>query len=274
MSKLPDAIGRVYSGMTVLERRGHDGRRFRRYLVRCHCGRECELSMSGLRQGRAKSCGCIGEARAAARDISGKRFGRLVAIRRTKASRDRHWLARCDCGAEVSVAYYALKTGSTRSCGCAGPSVSTKHGHLKGGKRSPEYVSWKAMINRCSDPTQSNWKNYGGRGIRVCSRWRGSFVNFLADMGPRPPGKELDRIDNDGDYEPGNVRWATRKENMRNRRSTRVLEFRGQRRTLAECAELSGVSRWLMYDRLRRGWSAERAVSQPPHVPGRPKSTA
>lgn len=127
------------------------------------------------------------------------------------------------------------------------------------------------MINRCSDTDDAHRENYAARGIRVCPRWR-SFASFLADMGHRPPGKELDRIDNDGNYEPGNVRWATRKENLRNRRSTRLVEFRGQLRTLAECSELSGVSRWLMYDRLRRGWSAERAVSEPPHAAGRPKS--
>ena len=129
-----------------------------------------------------------------------------------------------------------------------------------GMKNTREYKSWTHMIGRCCNPTDRAYRHYGGRGIRVCDRWRASFEAFYADMGPKPPGLTLERIDVNGHYEPANCKWASVTAQARNRRSSRVVTYRGERMCLAEACDRAGLPYNRVQRRLELGWSEERAL--------------
>lgn len=177
-------------------------------------------------------------------EFTGVRFGRLVAMSRTELpSRRSAWLCVCDCGAEKIVSQINLRTGKTSSCGCliAEKLSAGLAGKKHGLSRTPEHKAWTSLRERCSNPSLKSYHRYGGRGISVCARWD-EFQNFLEDMGPRPsPYHSIDRIDVNGNYEPGNCRWATSSTQGNNRENNRHIEVNGVTMTHVDAASLLGV---------------------------------
>ncbi len=187
------------------------------------------------------------------RDISGVRFGRWTAVRKSARKR---WECVCDCGVVRDVLKTSLTHGRSVSCGCAQlegfVARNRRHGETSRVHKSPEWVCWCAIRTRCGRPSAVNYHLYGGRGIRVCERWM-SFDNFLADMGRKPtPRHSIDRINNNGHYEPGNCRWATRSEQGRNRRDNFFITPGGTTRTLSEGAKALGIDRSSLSRRVAR----------------------
>jgi hypothetical protein len=136
-----------------------------------------------------------------------------------------------------------------------------------GMRNSPEYAAWRAMLVRCHTPTAQAYHNYGARGVHVCDRWRHSFENFYADMGPRPsPDHSIDRINNEAGYSPDNCRWATLQQQAVNKRTNVYLEYDGHRLTVAEWSRRVGIAKWCIRARLRAGWTVVDALTRPPRV--------
>lgn len=202
------------------------------------------------------------------KDISGQRFGRWTVVRYAGKSdrRKTMWMCRCECGEERIVFSESLRRGTSLSCGCLHREIASGSHRTHGLSRNPVYQVWASMIKRCTNPNSKYYSYYGGRGIIVCERWRKSFSDFFDDMGPRPsPKHSIDRINNDGNYEPENCRWATRREQSLNKRNNRLLECRGQKRTLFEWAEIAGINPMTISCRLKHDWSTEAAIFTPPN---------
>lgn len=203
-------------------------------------------------------------------DYTGRRFTHLVSEGRSdRTDRDGYRAfetVRCCCGKVKSVSIYSLLDGNVRSCGCKRIEMlstsKTIHGHCMNGA-SPTYRAYSAAISRCTHPKNKRWARYGGRGIEMCDRWMESFSNFLEDMGERPGlGYQLDREENDGNYEPGNCRWVKRRLNMNNTSQCRFIKAFGLEMTVAQWSRQSGINTETIRGRLSRGWTAEDAVSR------------
>jgi len=259
------------------------------WLFRCDCGKELEVRIDMVKSGNTRSCGCIrtvvargliptrhGHTLKAATDLTGRRFGRLTVSAEADKRlgiKHRRWSCLCDCGKSVTIEQRSLIIGKAQSCGCIQREKAAEQAALMGAGNathgmtdSPEWLAWKNMIARCTDPGQKSYPHYGGRGIAVCDRWLGEdgFVNFYVDLGARPsPGHSLGRIDNDGNYCPENCRWETIHQQARNRSNNRTITLDGATKTMSEWAEDVGLTHCSLHNRLKYGWPVELALTTP-----------
>ena len=218
-----------------------------------------------------------GDGRKPFRDLTGVRVGRLVVVRYLRAVPTGHrginrhrWECACDCGQICERSSDGIMNGSARSCGCLKSEMLSERQKGKpvifshGLSYTNEYRILEKIIRRCTNASDPGYPLYGGRGIVVCERWRQSVENFVADMGLRPSkNHSVDRINNDGNYEPGNCRWATRSEQQRNTRSNVRVTINGVTKCVAEWADEFGACRQVAYVRIKRGWDHQRAVTTP-----------
>ena len=206
-------------------------------------------------------------------DLAGKRFGRwgVVAVAE-KHSGHTYWLCLCDCGTVKEVYARSLTLGKSVSCGCHRDEETSrrnfKHGVTTGchtNQPPRTYNCWRNMKARCQNPKNHKYPVYGGRGITVCARWN-TFANFYADMGQCPDGMSIDRIDNNGNYEPANCRWATVEQQMSNQNTNTMLTHNGETKTVSQWARELGMHRTTILQRIyRSGWSVDKALTEPVH---------
>ena len=206
-------------------------------------------------------------------DLSGQRFGRLIVIGRDESRSGKvFWRCECDCGKIITVQANNLRSGNTTSCGCLRAenmrTISKKHGK----SHTRIHRIWLGMRERCECTEHKHYKDYGRRGITVCSEWKNSFENFYAwamASGYNPEAKRgectLDRIDSNGNYCPENCRWATAKEQANNTRRNHWITFEGETHTITEWSEITGIAKSTLINRILLGWSIERALTEPAH---------
>lgn len=254
MPKIVNIAGKVFGKLKVIARNPENNKWGQsRWDCQCDCGNVSTKDYNHLVSGRTKSCGLCPTATV---DIAGNRYGKLIVkclhSERTDDGRVR-WVCACDCGGEKITRGDHLKDGLVTSCGC----VLEYHGM----SHSLEYKVWDAMRQRCSNPKNSHYDNYGGRGITVCDEWMQSFEAFYRDMGPRPsPRHTIDREDNDGNYEPGNCRWITQKEQTNNTRRNLNFTYKGETKTLKEWSETLGFNYHNVKYRIHNGMLFEVAI--------------
>ena len=203
--------------------------------------------------------------RSSLKAIEGERFNKLTYIKPAGTIKNKtFWEMKCECGSAFRARAIDVKNGHTRSCGCLHREMlikrNTKHGNSLRKRQTSTYISWKAMLHRCYNRKNPGYNNYGGRGIVVCERWK-SFINFFSDMGERPTGMSLDRIDNNKIYMPGNCRWATAREQCENTRVACRVNILGDVYTNRQLAEIIGISQSGMLRRIKSNKSVGEILS-------------
>lgn len=242
------------------------------WLCRCECGTVQRCMASNLARGLTKGCRKHRNRQwyRTTRNLAGERVGRWTVLREDcgRTQRCRRWFCKCECGTIRSVTAYHLLNGSSLSCGCLNREVTSTRVRAHGLSHTPEYQAWSLMVRRCTDTKDRAFKNYGGRGIKVCERWLGrdGFTAFLADIGAKPtPDHSLDRRNPNGDYDPANCRWATRAEQSRNKRNNVLITHNGQTKCITDWSQETGLRVGTIRVRLQSGWSPEEALTAPVH---------
>lgn len=263
--KLIDRTGQKFGRLTVLKRVQNIGKETG-WLCRCECGVEVTAQANNLKSGNTTSCGCRQDEARKERliDLTGEVFGWLtVTGPAPKRGKQTVWRCRCECGNVKDINAASLRGGQTKSCGCKVAELVSK-ARRKPNRRSRTYSIWINIKSRCRNPNVPAYPNYGGRGIDICDEWAESFDAFFEAVGePTSPNHEIDRIDNNAGYRPGNVRWTTRRVNANNKRTTVRVTYNGTTKTISEWSAIYGIPAFNIRTRLKLGWPMEKALTTP-----------
>lgn len=276
MSERKELIGERFGRLEVIEisnKRDLSGNIY--WKCRCDCGNIVIVQGRNLRNGRTKSCGCYKKdlwdehTKETFKDMMGERYGCLTVIGRGEdyiSKNNKHtptWICKCDCGKTTRTTRTNLINGKTKYCGCKSPRFEEKHGK----SRTRIYRIWASMKERCENENHIHYSNYGKRGITVCDEWKNDFQAFYdwAMASGYKDNLTLDRKDNGKGYSPDNCRWATQKEQGRNRRDNHFLTFNGETHVISEWAEITGINRETLFGRIRAGWKTEDILTIPPY---------
>lgn len=266
-------VGKRFGKLVVIEMEPYKKGRNKVWKCKCDCGNYASVIGYSLRNGSTKSCGCI-----RINDLSGNRYGRLTVLslsERRKRNNGQYRLfykCLCDCG-EITIARSdRLKDGTTKSCGCLSIEKNKKRFFKHGMSKTYLYKTWLSMINRCRNENCSVYKYYGGRGIAVCDEWKTNYLAFYEwaiangyNDDKNESGKRIltiDRIDNDKGYSPDNCRWITFKEQQRNRRNNRYVDYKGEKVPLSVVSEAEQIPYTTLCERLNRGCSINEAIAK------------
>lgn len=262
MSNFKDLTGQTFGRLKVIERAEDQvskaGNHKTMWLCKCSCGNETIVSSDGLKTGGTQSCGCLAKeltSQKCSKDITGQKFGKLTAIRRiSEIGEPVKWECKCDCGNTCIVSKNNLGR-STKSCGCL------KHKGTHKLSKTRLYSVWTDMKQRCYNPNEIAYKNYGERGIEVCNEWKNDFAAFYnwAINNGYKDGLEIDRIDNNQSYSPNNCRWITHQEQQLNKRSNRLVEYNGIIKPLKIWVDELNLDYHKVNIRLLNGWNVEDA---------------
>ena len=284
MSRLIDLSGQRFGKLTVIERaessKQPSGQTKTKWRCRCDCGTEIVVLGYCLKSGNTQSCGCLNDEKRHERtfiDLTGQKFNKLTVMERAEdheqpsGQRKTMWRCRCDCGNETIVTAYDLYHGHTKSCGCSYYDYiqmlrsAIKPNEKKHRQSHSLRKTYDGMLYRCNNINASNYSRYGGRGIKVCEEWSNNFESFKewALQNGYELGLSIDRIDVNGDYTPDNCRWVTMKKQANNKRTTRWVEYNGERMSVSEFAQVIGLNYSTAYFRISRGWPIERIINQP-----------
>lgn len=266
---ISQSVGKRYGKLTCLEYSHAEHGNGYFFKFKCDCGNIKIFNLSRVRNGYIKSCGCLrkeNSRKAVFKDLTGQKFNHLTVIEYIGQRKGRTmWRCQCDCGNEIEVDSSSLKSGNTTACGCR-QSIGWGNGKTHGKIRTRIYRIWRGMKDRCTNPNNPYYKNYGGRGITVCKEWKDNFQAFYdwAIANGYADDLTIDRIENNGNYEPSNCRWVDRFEQMSNTRSNRNIEYKGKTQTLAQWARELNFPYYILDGRINNyGWSVEKAFETP-----------
>lgn len=261
-----DITGMKFNKLTALKR-VYDGRKGVRYLFRCDCGNEKVILKHAVVNGKTRSCGCISREKTSERshkDLTGKRFGKLIALNVSKTENGKtYWKCKCDCGNYSEVLTNRLISGHTKSCGCLVKENAAKANITHGKSKTRIYRIYNGMKQRCYNESAPSYVNYGSRGIKICDEWLKDFTSFYNWALENGYSEELsiDRIDNNGNYEPSNCRWTTQKVQANNRRTSHYIDVNGEKITLAAFLKRYDIkSRAFVTRRLIKGYDYKKIL--------------
>jgi len=260
---MKDITGQKFNMLTAIkfiERRNNETY----WLFKCDCGNQKVIRAAGVSNGKTNSCGCMN---GNIKDLKNKRFGRLTVINMIidrVSNGSRLWLCKCDCGNKHIVSGGNLTSGSTRSCGClAKENLKKQQEKTHGMTKTRQYRIWQGMKQRCTNIKNKDYKNYGGRGIKLLIRWQ-NFENFWEDMqGGYSDKLTIDRINNNGNYCKTNCRWATIKEQVNNTRTNKLITYKGKTQTQSQWSKKLGIHRCVLAHRLKTGWGIPSSFETP-----------